>query len=176
MPYIKKGEIADDPYVRLGGDEPVPTDVPVIVPLEWLLAQTPQSLEGRNVPLGVALPNDKPESLLEPYLPRLSLIALDLPIYRDGRAFTQARRLREAYGFTGEIRAEGDVLRDQFLFMVRSGFDAFEVRKDKDAKAFAEALQEFSGFYQPAGAGDAHFRFRFAPPFSPARKEGESDA
>ncbi|MFT4079462.1 DUF934 domain-containing protein [Rhodomicrobium lacus] len=175
MPYIKKGEIADDPYVRLGGDEPVPTDVPVIVPLAWLLAQTPQSLEGRNVPLGVALPNDKPESLLEPYLSRLSLIALDFPIYRDGRAFTQARRLREAYGFTGEIRATGDVLRDQFLFMVRSGFDAFEVRKEHDAKAFAKAVNEFSGLYQPSQASDAHFRFRFAPPFSSSRNQDGSD-
>ncbi|MBT3069745.1 DUF934 domain-containing protein [Rhodomicrobium sp. Az07] len=175
MPYIKKGEVADDPYVRLGGDEPVPTDVPAIVSLEWLLAQAPQSLDSRNVPLGVALPNDKAESLLEPYLPRLSLVALDFPIYRDGRAFTQARRLREAYGFTGEIRASGDVLRDQFLFMVRSGFDAFEVRKDHDAKAFAKALREFSGFYQPSLARDGGFRFRFSPPFSTASKEGESD-
>jgi len=175
MPYIKKGEIAEDVYVRVDGDEPVPTGVPVIVPLEWLLARTPDSLEGRNVPLGVALPNDKPESVLEPYLGRLSLIALDFPIYRDGRAFTQARRLREAYGFKGEIRATGDVLRDQFLFLVRAGFDGFEVRKDADAEAFSKALREFSGFYQAAGEPGCHFRFRFVPPFPPAKTEEKLD-
>ena len=66
-----------------------------------------------------------------------------------------ARRalLRERYGFRGELRATGDVLRDQFLFLLRAGFDAFEVKKDADAAAFVEALARYSVFYQPAGDG-----------------------
>ena len=59
--------------------------------------------------------------------------------------------LRERYGFRGELRATGDVLRDQFLFLARAGFDAFEVKKDADAAAFVEALARYSVFYQPAG-------------------------
>jgi uncharacterized protein (DUF934 family) len=162
MRYIKNGAVAADPYVRFEGDEPVPSDTPAIVSADWLLAAKPEDLQKRSAPLGVAWPNDKPESALEPYLPHLALIALEFPIYRDGRAFTQARRLRERYGFKGEIRATGDVLRDQFLFMLRTGFDAFEVKKLADADAFAKSLHEFSGRYQSAADGGAAFRARFA--------------
>ena len=69
------------------------------------------------------------------------------------RAYSQARQLREQYGFRGELRATGDVLRDQFLFLLRAGFDAFEVKKDTDADAFAEAAKRYSVFYQPTGDG-----------------------
>jgi uncharacterized protein (DUF934 family) len=150
MRYIKDGAIAADPWAYIVGDEPVPPDVPSIVTPDWLFAAAPEAISSRTAPLGVAWPNDKPESRLEPHLPQLSLIALEFPLFRDGRAYTQARRLRERYRFTGEIRATGDVLRDQFLFMVRAGFNAFEVRKEADAEAFAAALREFSVRYQPA--------------------------
>ena len=106
--------------------------------------------------MGVNWPNDKPESELAPYLPHLSLIALEFPVFRDGRAFTQGRLLRERHGFKGEIRATGDVLRDQFLFMVRAGFDAFEVKKASDADAFAKVLRELTLRYQPAADGPLH--------------------
>src|ERR1700733_7406415 len=153
MRYIKGGAVAPDPWVRIEGDEPAPSDVPAIVSPEWLFAATAAQIASRSAPLGVAWPNDKPEGELVPYLPTLSLIALEFPVFRDGRAYTQARQLRERHGFTGEIRATGDVLRDQFLFMARAGFDAFEVRKDADAEAFAKALHEFTVLYQPAADG-----------------------
>src|SRR5271165_3394100 len=149
MRYIKDGKIAEDPWVYAEGDEPVPPDVPAIVSRDWLLAASPEVLTARTAPLGVAWPNDKPESELAPHLGHLSLIALEFPIFRDGRAYTQARRLRERYGFKGELRATGDVLRDQFLFMVRSGFDAFEVKKEADANSFETTLKEYSLAYQP---------------------------
>jgi uncharacterized protein (DUF934 family) len=163
MRYIKNGALSQDPWVLLAGDEPVPADVPVIVSRDWLL-DTPESvLEGRKAPLGVLWPNDKPVFELAPHLHRLSLVALEFPAFRDGRAYTQARQLREHYGFKGEIRATGDVLRDQFLFMARAGFDAFEVKKVADAEAFAKALREFSVLYQ--ASADTHlpaFRTRLA--------------
>jgi uncharacterized protein (DUF934 family) len=81
------------------------------------------------------------------------LVALVFPTFKDGRAYSQARQLRERHGFRGELRATGDVLRDQFLFLVRAGFDAFEVKKDADAAAFAAAIARYSVFYQPAGDG-----------------------
>ena len=59
------------------------------------------------------------------------------PSFRDGRAYSQARLLRERHGYDGELRATGQVLRDQFVFMLRAGFDAFEVKKESDAEAFA---------------------------------------
>jgi len=78
---------------------------------------------------------------------------LVFPIFRDGRAYSQARLLRERHAFKGELRATGQVLRDQFLFMLRAGFDAFEVKKEKDAQVFAEVAHRFSVFYQPTGDG-----------------------
>lgn len=169
MRYIRRGKLEDDQFVRVSGDEPVPPDVPAIVSADWLKFATPDQIEHRSAPLGVDWPNDKPESELAPFLPQLALVALEFPVFRDGRAYTQARRLRERYGFTGEIRATGDVLRDQFLFMARAGFDAFEVKKDADAEAFAHALHEFTVLYQPGADGAAHtFRARFEPRLSRA--------
>ena len=98
-------------------------------------------------------PNNRKVAELAPHLDRLALVALVFPSFRDGRAYSQARLLRERYGFRGELRATGDVLRDQFLFLVRAGFDAFEVKKDADAAAFAEAVGRYSVFYQPTGDG-----------------------
>jgi uncharacterized protein (DUF934 family) len=160
MHFIKNGAPTADPWVYVEGDEPVPADVPAIVSPDWLFAATPSLLAKRSTPLGVAWPNNRPESDLAPHLPRLALIALEFPVFRDGRAYSQARRLRERYGFKGEIRATGDVLRDQFLFMVRAGFDAFEVKKEKDAAAFVQALREFSIRYQPTGQASPSFRDR----------------
>jgi uncharacterized protein (DUF934 family) len=80
-------------------------------------------------------------------------VALSFPTFKDGRAYSQARLLRERYGFRGELRATGQVLRDQLLFMHRAGFDAFELSKDADAPVFVQALTRYSLFYQPAGDG-----------------------
>src|SRR5579883_318358 len=149
MRYIKDGKLSDDPWVVASGEEPVPADIPVIVSGDWLLEQEPTSLERRGASLGVSWPNDRPVEELAPYLPHLALIALEFPAFKDGRAYSQARQLRDQYRFEGEIRATGDVLRDQFIFMVRAGFNAFEVRKEADAQHFEDALHQFSGFYQP---------------------------
>ena len=89
------------------------------------------------------------------YVPAPPLV---FPSFRDGRAYSQARLLRERHGFEGELRATGQVLRDQFLFMLRAGFDAFEVIKDADAEAFAQASRRYSVFYQPTGDGRATAR------------------
>ena len=75
--------------------------------------------------------------------------------FRDGRAYSQAGILRERHRFRGELRATGDVLRDQFLFLHRVGFDAYEVKKPEDARAMLEALHRYSVFYQPAADGEA---------------------
>lgn len=177
MRYIKGGAVAADPWVRIEGDEAAPPDVPSIVSPEWLFSSASSEIAARTAPLGVAWPNDKAESELEPYLPSLALISLEFPVFRDGRAYTQARQLRERYGFAGEIRATGDVLRDQFLFMVRAGFDAFEVKKDGDAEAFAKALHEFTVLYQPSLAGNSlPLRTRFKAVANTGAEKGTSDA
>ena len=113
--------------------------------------------------VGVIWPNNRDIEELAPYLGRLAAVALVFPAFKDGRAYSQARILREQLKYRGELRATGQVLRDQFLFMQRAGFNAFEVKKDADATAFAETLKRYSVFYQPTGDGRVTvFRQRLA--------------
>ena len=172
MRYIKNGAVAADHFVYVEGDEPVPSDVPAIVSADWLLAAPKEQIRSRSTPLGVNWPNDRRASELAPFLPFLALVALEFPVFRDGRAYSQARLLRERHDFKGEIRATGDVLRDQFLFMVRAGFDAFEVKKAADAEFFDKAVREFSLRYQPAADRSPRaFRSRLNVSFHPERSD-----
>jgi uncharacterized protein (DUF934 family) len=162
MRLVKGGKIAEDRFVRIVDDAPVPDDVPAIVTAARFIADAAE-LTARPAPIGVIWPNNKPVSELAPHLDKLALVALVFPGFRDGRAYSQARILRERYGFRGELRATGQVLRDQFLIMLRAGFDAFEVSKDADAGAFAESVRKFDVFYQPTGDGRlTAFRRRLA--------------
>jgi uncharacterized protein (DUF934 family) len=151
MPLVKSGRIVADDFVRLGADSSLPPDGPALLPHARLLAEP--DLLRRSPPTGVIWPNDRKVAELAPHLDRLALIALIFPTFKDGRAYSQARILREQYGFGGEVRATGQVLRDQFVFMLRAGFDAFEVTKEADAAAFAETIRRYSVFYQPTGDG-----------------------
>lgn len=153
MPLIRNAEQVEDRYQRIADDAPVPEQGAVLLSAARFLAGAAR-IAGRLGATGVIWPNDRDVAELAPYLGRLSLIALVFPTFKDGRAYSQARGLRERFGFRGEIRATGDVLRDQFLFLHRAGFDAFEVRKPEDAPAFCEALQRYNVFYQPAADGE----------------------
>jgi len=150
MRLVRGGRVVADDYVRVLDDAPIPDEVPVIVPAARFLADAAE-LTRRDVPIGVLWPNNRRISELAPYLDQLALVALVFPNFKDGRAYSQARQLREQYNFRGELRATGNILRDQFLFLLRAGFDALEVVKDADAAVFAQAVNRYSVFYQPAG-------------------------
>ncbi len=152
MPLVKTGKIAEDQYVRVEDDTPLPDAVPVLLTAARFLAGARELVE-RDAPVGVVWPNDRRVAEIAPFVDRLALIALVFPKFKDGRAYSQARLLRERHGFRGELRAVGEVLRDQFQFLLRSGFDAFEVKKSADAAAFAQAAERFSVFYQPSADG-----------------------
>jgi uncharacterized protein (DUF934 family) len=152
MPLIKNGRATEDRYVHVLDDAPLPDGAPVVVPAARFLADAQEILR-RDAPIGVAWPNNRRVVELEPYFDRLALVVLSFPNFKDGRAYSQARILRERYGFRGELRASGQVLRDQFLFLVRAGFDALDVAKAADVEAYAAALARYSVFYQVAGEG-----------------------
>jgi uncharacterized protein (DUF934 family) len=152
MQLVKGGRVVADRFVRVLDEAPLPEGVPVLLPAERLLADA-RELVLRPVPTGVIWPNDRRVAELAPYLDWLAAVALIFPSFKDGRAYSQARILRERLGFRGELRAAGQVLRDQLLFLQRAGFDAFEVAKDADAAHFAEAVNRYSVFYQPSGDG-----------------------
>lgn len=152
MQLVKAGEVVEDRFVRVLDDAPIPDGVPVIVTAQRFLSDATE-LVARDAPVGVLWPNDRRVAELEPWLKDVSLIALVFPKFRDGRAYSQARLLRERHSYRGELRATGDVLRDQFQFLVRAGFDSFEVKKAADAEVFAKAAASFSVFYQPSSDG-----------------------
>ncbi|GGE30650.1 oxidoreductase [Agaricicola taiwanensis] len=152
MSLIKDDRKVADIFTRIDNDAAMPESGSVLVTAERLEAEW-EALASRADPVGVIWPNNRPVVDLAPYLSGLAVVALVFPIFRDGRAYTQARHLRERHGYAGELRATGNVLRDQFLMMHRAGFDAFEVTKPGDDDAFTEALRRYTMFYQPAVDG-----------------------
>jgi uncharacterized protein (DUF934 family) len=100
--------------------------------------------------IGVRLsPTDDP-ALLANDLDKVRLIAIEFLAFTDGRGYSSARLLRERYGWKGELRAVGDVLRDQIFFLSRSGFDTFALRDDQDVQGALAAFNDFSAYYQHA--------------------------
>jgi uncharacterized protein (DUF934 family) len=152
MPLVKNGKVADDIFVHLADDAELPEAAAVLVSAARFL-ENPEDLLAKAAKLGVIWPNNRDLDDLLPFLDRLAVVALVFPTFRDGRAYSQARLLRERYGYEGELRAAGQVLRDQFVFMLRAGFDALEVKKESDAEAFALTAKRYSVFYQPTGDG-----------------------
>jgi uncharacterized protein (DUF934 family) len=152
MPLVKDGKIASDAFIHVADDAEVPVDGAALIPAARFLANA-ETLSQRNGQTGVIWPNNRDVDELVPWLGKLAVVALVFPTFRDGRAYSQARLLRERHKFPGELRATGQVLRDQFVFMLRAGFSAFEVKKDADAEVFAATAQRYSVFYQPTGDG-----------------------
>lgn len=150
MPLIKDGTVVADGWQTIADDAPLPPSDPVVISLSrWQKER--DTLMGRNGALGVRLSSAQSPVLVADDLHRFGLVALEFPKFTDGRAYSYARLLRERYGFKGELRAVGNVLRDQFLFMLRCGFDSFEVADEASARSWADAVSAISRAYQPAG-------------------------
>ena len=148
---IKGGAFADDAFADVADDGPLP-DGGAIVSLARF-RQERDTLLARNAPLGVRLKSDESPALLGEDLHRLSVVALEFPKFRDGRAFSWARMLRTRFGFKGEVRAVGDFLYDQIAYQHRVGFDAWQVPDDFALADFARALAEITNVYQPSADG-----------------------
>ena len=157
---IRNRKIVADTFIRLGDADPVIAGGDLLVSLERFL-EDPETLlmgEGR---LGVEIDTAADFDALVPYFDRLASIAVRFPKSTDGRGHTTARLLRRA-GWTGELRATGDVLPDWVLSLFRCGFDAFEVRADKRLDTALRALDTFSVTYQGSETDLPLYRQRFA--------------
>ncbi|MQX38040.1 DUF934 domain-containing protein [Roseospira navarrensis] len=159
MPLLETGRRVRDRWTHLSDTDAPPDEAaPVTVSLARLTAER-DALLARPGDLGVRLPNAAAVAdlvgLLDGDTNRLGLIVLTFPAFKDGRAYTQARQLRETHGYRGSLRATGDVLRDQFFFMARCGIDAVEVDLPESAAeaAWRSALDEVRSVYQPAADG-----------------------
>jgi uncharacterized protein (DUF934 family) len=152
----RAGNIHAEEWKHLANDEPAQDADSVTVSLKRWRAERAR-LKGRNARTGLRLPNDARVETLAADIGDFPMIVLDFPKFTDGRAYSQARILRGRLGYKGELRAGGNVLRDQLLFMKRCGFDSFEVDGERAAaENWAAAFGEFDLAYQaPTGNGVA---------------------
>ncbi|OAI42898.1 hypothetical protein AYO42_01890 [Rhizomicrobium sp. SCGC AG-212-E05] len=153
---IKSGAYAQDSFAPVADDTALP-DGAVLVSLSRFQKERDSLLE-RNTPIGVKLQSHENPEILGADISRLSLVALEFPKFRDGRAFSWARILRTRLGFTGEIRAVGDFLYDQVNYQHRVGFDAWEVPDHFTPEMFQRALSEMTDVYQPSADGKKTIR------------------
>ncbi len=164
MPLIEDGKLIEDRWVSVADDAELPADGPAVVSLDkWL--EDRDNLGKRNTPLGIRLKAGQSPDLIADDLGRFDVIALEFPVFTDGRAYSYARTLRERYAYAGQVRAVGNVLRDQYFFMRRCGFDAFEVADGTRIEDWLESDREISVLYQRTIDGR---------PSAPALRTGKS--
>ena len=152
MALVKNGELVTSSFVDASAAEVIPPAGPVIVNLDQWKTHRDELLK-RGTPLGIRLHSDQPPELIAADLAHFALVALEFPKFRDGRAYSYARLLRERYGFKGELRAVGEVLLEQLFFMLRTGFDVFDIQSADPVNDYRTALADFSVWYQPTADG-----------------------
>lgn len=148
MPLIKDGALIEDSFETIADGEALPANGTIVSLARF--GRDRDALLARNAPLGVRLKSDESPEALGEDVHRLSVVVLEFPKFRDGRAFSWARMLRTRLGFEGEIRGTGDFLYDQLAFMARVGFNSFEVRENFTLQQFERAIGEMTLVYQPS--------------------------
>jgi uncharacterized protein (DUF934 family) len=144
--YVPEGRLALDAHTK-------PAHLLIVTLGDW--QRHKHELCERGVGVGVRLAATEDVADIAGDLGAIGLVALEFQSFTEGRPYTQARLLRERYGYRGEIRAVGDVSRDRLAFMERCGFDAYELPQGCDLDEAVEAFAEISVVYQPAADGRA---------------------
>lgn len=145
---IKNAVVEDDSWIHFNDDESLHGVGPFTLSLARFLS-TPDGELAEDRPMGIRLPNTTQPEALEGRLDAVSLITIDFPKFTDGRGYTLARDLRVRLKYTGELRAVGDITRDQLLYLSRCGFDSFCLKAGKDPHDGLLAFGEQSVRYQP---------------------------
>ena len=158
---IKGREVVEDDWQVLRLAEPVdgaphidPATVSVpagkfIVPQGvWLVQRELLAARAAAGEIGVWIASDERPEAIKDDLSKFSVVAVDFPKFTDGRGYSIAYNLRTRLGWTGELRAIGDVLRDQLFQMHRVGFDAYATRPDRSIEDALKGLSDFSETYQ----------------------------
>lgn len=153
---IKNNQVQDDNWnvLRLTEADSLETlavtATPVLLPQPLWLARREEFIARQDAGAAIGLwlsPTDEPADIAGD-LDRFTVIGVDFPKFVDGRGYSIARLLRSRHGYQGELRAIGDVQRDQLFYQRRVGFDAFALRPDHDILAAVKSLQDFDGAYQ----------------------------
>ncbi|MEY2699784.1 MAG: hypothetical protein RIQ52_539 [Pseudomonadota bacterium] len=149
MPIIKHGHIEESSWVHLADEDALPEQGACTVSAErWLSAREELSEAAKAGRLGLRVSGDTDLEAIAGDLASLALVAVAFASLADGRGFSVARLLRDAYGYKGELRAYGNFLPDQLQFMTRCGFDSFEFTSERDLEKARALLTEFSVSYQ----------------------------
>ena len=150
MALWQYGDFATDPWHTLADGETITAKGALIIPLARWRAER-ASLSGRDGDTGVSIKAGEVFADVIAELTALPLIALNFAKYTDGRAFSLARDLRERHGYSGDIRATGDVLLDEIALMLRCGFTSFDISDERTIRALKRGpLPAAELFYQPA--------------------------
>lgn len=145
---IKDGVLCENNWLRVTPEcDGIAASGDIIVSLTCWQEQK-QALLDRSGQVAVYLQPGEETAELAADLDKLPMIAIHFPSFADGRGYSYARELRTRYGYEGEIRAIGDVLQDQLFYMWRCGFNAFDIRADRDAAEALKGLQVFTITYQ----------------------------
>lgn len=149
---IRNRQIVADDWTALPDEAPLPSSGRIVVSLKrW--REVRDAAKTGDACIGVRIPNTEDVIALWPEISDRPLIAVEFPAFGDGRAFSQAALLRKRLGFKGEIRAVGDVMRDQIYYMDRCGIDAIVPRADQDLQVCLTAFKDFAVPYQTAADG-----------------------
>ncbi len=143
---VEQQQLCDNRWKVLDDQQPIPPSHYLLPLARWLAAR---EIAADGAPFGVIIDGDQPLEELAPTLAELPLIAIHFAKFADGRGFSTARLLRGRYGYRGELRACGDIFRDQLFFLQRCGFDSFELPDEAD-QSWLQSLQDFTVSYQAA--------------------------
>ncbi len=154
MRVIKDNEVVDDSWQQIqeSDTEKAIPEGDVIVPFSYWQAHRLDLVE-RKGKLGVCINGDDETEEVAKDLAYFDLIAVDFPAFKDGRGYSHARILRDQYEYKGDLRAVGDVLRDQLYYLQRCGINSFHVREDMDYEDAMKGFSDFSVKYQTAADG-----------------------
>lgn len=149
MQLIKDKQITQDNWVYIVDATPLKVDYIIVSLVRWKQERDQLS---KIKHLGLRLEPDVKLEEIADDLSHFQLIELYFPVFTDGRAFTHARLLRSRYGFTGDIRASGDFMRDQVFYLNRVGVSSFELNDHENAQQVIESMHDFSVNYQESVA------------------------
>lgn len=152
---IKNATIVDDNWILINDIEIVSaTQLPegnLILPLSvWNKVQPELSDRIKANSIGIWLNSDEAPAAIADICNNLPIIAIKFPVFSDGRGYSYAQILRSQYGYEGELRAIGDVLRDQLFYLRRSGFNSFTMREDQKLNEVINNLHDIKETYQAA--------------------------
>lgn len=151
---FKDGDFVEETWVRADSETGTAVEGDALVPMTVFLVD-PDTFLARDGKTAVIIEAGDDVELIEKYLDRLALVAVDFPSFSDGRGFSAARILREQIGYKGDIRAIGKYILDQVPLARRCGVSTFEISKPEVLKALkAGEWPEVTKYLQPVGTVD----------------------